>query len=608
MATSPNLRLPYPGQNENPFYEAFQAFVSAVDRKLLGSVEDRNLLLSGGGELSWTLQPGGGGLLTWDEPFAVFSPVSGLLETLAAGSISLAEGEFLFVRVARLPLTPTTLVAAKASRVDLDAGQGDPLIIGLRKGGKLYLRTGSVLSDGDVLVDLAPAQDLYGDVEGPPNENTVRRLRGALVAAGYSGSELVVGEVLTVQGGANPTPFAYDGTSLWVARSGTNDVIAYDLGSNTRTLIPLPDIGADEAAPRFGVLQGGYAWVLGLNGGLYKIDASTQKLVATYASGAVDPTCLVGDGTRLWIGQGSSANLRKFVPDTASFGDVPVPVSVAGGTFAVGYVWAGGSTGDVYRIDPATTAYVVVASGAPDPIKTLNYHASTQRLWTVQDDGSSTARRINVNTPVYVAGSFSLGADVPVSAALVGDDLFVTLEGAQVAVLQGLNAAPAVGTATPLPGSGESLGCVYANVWVCAGHHDVDKLHFILFPGAIAFSSDMGGLLGYAPGGGGGGGGGTFTANVVNVDNAASPYSVTSNDYTVAVDSSGGAVTVELPEALPVGCTLVICDVQGSAGTNAITITGVLPSTFDGAASYVINTSYGSVTLQQVASLAWKVI
>lgn len=67
---------------------------------------------------------------------------------------------------------------------------------------------------------------------------------------------------------------------------------------------------------------------------------------------------------------------------------------------------------------------------------------------------------------------------------------------------------------------------------------------------------------------------------------ADSPYTVLSTDYFISVDSSGGPVTVRLPNSPTPRDTWVIKDALGTAETNAITITtvgGVV--TIDGATS-----------------------
>lgn len=92
----------------------------------------------------------------------------------------------------------------------------------------------------------------------------------------------------------------------------------------------------------------------------------------------------------------------------------------------------------------------------------------------------------------------------------------------------------------------------------------------------------------------GGGGSGTYTYTNVNT----SPYVVLISDNYISVDSSGGAITIELPNAATSGRFWVIKDRTGSAGTvgHNITIQSVSGAVnIDGSTSFVMNTAYESV-------------
>ncbi len=79
---------------------------------------------------------------------------------------------------------------------------------------------------------------------------------------------------------------------------------------------------------------------------------------------------------------------------------------------------------------------------------------------------------------------------------------------------------------------------------------------------------------------------------------ANSPYTVLSTDYYISVDSSGGAVTVRLPNAPTQYRLFTVKDRTGSANTNSITITtvgGVV--LIDGSTSYTFNQQYEAADL-----------
>ena len=90
----------------------------------------------------------------------------------------------------------------------------------------------------------------------------------------------------------------------------------------------------------------------------------------------------------------------------------------------------------------------------------------------------------------------------------------------------------------------------------------------------------------------GGGSSNSYTYTNVNT----TPYVVLVTDVYLSVDSSGGAITVQLPNAATSGQFFVVKDRTGSAGSNNITVTTVGGAVnIDGATSFVMNTAYESI-------------
>lgn len=101
---------------------------------------------------------------------------------------------------------------------------------------------------------------------------------------------------------------------------------------------------------------------------------------------------------------------------------------------------------------------------------------------------------------------------------------------------------------------------------------------------------------------------GTITVTVTSVNFAASPYTVLSTDQFLSVLSSGGAITIRLPNAPATGRTYIIKDASGAAATSNITITTVSGAVnIDGSTSVTIASNYGSlnVTFDGTAYSIW---
>ena len=77
-----------------------------------------------------------------------------------------------------------------------------------------------------------------------------------------------------------------------------------------------------------------------------------------------------------------------------------------------------------------------------------------------------------------------------------------------------------------------------------------------------------------------------------------SPYVALTTDEYISVDCSGGAITIELPNAATLGKVYTIKDKTGSASTHNITVTTVGGAVnIDGAVTYAMNTNYQALNI-----------
>ena len=85
---------------------------------------------------------------------------------------------------------------------------------------------------------------------------------------------------------------------------------------------------------------------------------------------------------------------------------------------------------------------------------------------------------------------------------------------------------------------------------------------------------------------------------ITNVNHAASPYTVLSSDEYIAVDTSGGIVTLLLPNAPATGRVIFIKDKTGTSATSNISVTTVGGAvTIDGQTTYTMNINYFSLNV-----------
>lgn len=89
-------------------------------------------------------------------------------------------------------------------------------------------------------------------------------------------------------------------------------------------------------------------------------------------------------------------------------------------------------------------------------------------------------------------------------------------------------------------------------------------------------------------------------ASPILIDHTVSPYTA-AYGQTLLVDSSGGAVTINLPAAVAGGSSIVVIDVGGAASTNNITLDPDGAETISGEATVEIDQDYKGLTLYALA-------
>ena len=147
MPTSPRIHFPFPDENSNPWAAVFEAMVDAIDTSLYAAREDRNLIIMGGGTMSFTA---GSGALTWSADIDIFSPITGyLIRIQGPGVATLNDGQICYITLTRNPQTLIIASLQVANVVPHEPRGDDQLLIGLRRGLVVHFRDGFVLGDGE---------------------------------------------------------------------------------------------------------------------------------------------------------------------------------------------------------------------------------------------------------------------------------------------------------------------------------------------------------------------------------------------------------------------------------------------------------------------------
>jgi len=156
MPNSPRMGFPYPSENQDPWYEAFRVMIEAQDASGYASREDRQLILSEGGVISWNVP-----LLVWSGTIRILSPITGFQIQVSAGSATLDDGQVLYVNLTRAPTQSVVVTAEVASQVP---SSDQALVLVIRVGTRLYWRNGLLLEDGNSVSGLGAKPGISGDL------------------------------------------------------------------------------------------------------------------------------------------------------------------------------------------------------------------------------------------------------------------------------------------------------------------------------------------------------------------------------------------------------------------------------------------------------------
>jgi hypothetical protein len=177
---------PFPNKDSDPWFEAFESMVTAMDSSGYAAREDRNIIFGGGGDVTWDA---GTGTLTWADPIVAYSMISGFKLSIPAGFIIVPDNQVIYANLTRHPQINASLAVATASTVpNTDAA----MILAVRVGNTIYWRWGSKIETGETL-------NLFGVPGSGGASDIYERAATFGVPIGASNDEATLGRIV-VQG------------------------------------------------------------------------------------------------------------------------------------------------------------------------------------------------------------------------------------------------------------------------------------------------------------------------------------------------------------------------------------------------------------------------
>tara|TARA_B100001094_G_C18131623_1_gene772596 strand:- start:405 stop:1091 length:687 start_codon:yes stop_codon:yes gene_type:complete len=188
MATTDRFAIPYPDENQDPWYNAFKSMMTELDAAIFGNFESRNVVFYGGGSVAWD-----GSNLSWSASIVAICPSFGTLQTLstAVSPLAVADERFVVFSLARGVASSVSLDTrvSVVSQVPIDE---EKHVLCYRSGSSLYFATGIAMNAGDSIggINVRPSTAMVVR-ESPTGNINGSNTSFSLAQAPNSGSEQV---------------------------------------------------------------------------------------------------------------------------------------------------------------------------------------------------------------------------------------------------------------------------------------------------------------------------------------------------------------------------------------------------------------------------------
>jgi hypothetical protein len=494
------------------------------------------------------------------------------------------------------------------------------------------------------------------------SSGTVGARGGGTAGVGVFGGDLHISGNLTVDGstagavpGGSDTQLQFnDGGSFGGTSLLTFDDTDFLLGASSTTKLQFRDTGIFLNSPIDGQLHiDADGKVLIMSGGAAADTNEASGLdVSFYVSGSVGSQGSSTSGTTLFGGDafasgtlkaalGLSGSLTQLTDGTSAFiagsgvtvtsasnGAVTIAASTTpGGSDTQMQFNDGGSLAGTALMTFDDTDFLVGSSTTTklqfrdsdifinSPVDgELNVKADNKVLIMSGGNAASTNESIATDISFYVSGAVShtagkslFGGDVTVSGSLIAVKPVIGvlgISGSHTALIDGTSAfiagegitiTSASNGAVTIASSGEGSG-------VAGSDGQIQYNNGGSFGGAAGLvyddSNNRVGVVETTPTSTLHISGSFANSGIEDVTSAMSPYTVIESDYFLKVNTSSGAVTINLPAASGVaGRTLIIKDANRTAGTNNITIDPNSSETIDGSATLVLASNNAAATI-----------
>lgn len=219
--------------------------------------------------------------------------------------------------------------------------------------------------------------------------------------------------------GGGPTGIAFDGTNIWVANGGTNNVTKIRASDGA-----VQGLFAAGAFPQAVEFDGSNIWVVNGTGSVTKLRASDGACVGTcnFAVGFA-PSGIAFDGANIWVANTNSNNVTKLrASDGAVQGTFPAGTNPRGIAFDGTNIWiVSRGTSQVIKLRASDGSFLGIFAVGVSP-NGITFDGAN--IWvTNASDDSVTKLRASDGACVGIC-TFTVG-DLPSGVAFYGANIWV---------------------------------------------------------------------------------------------------------------------------------------------------------------------------------------
>ena len=137
--------------------------VDAMDASSFASREDRHFIFTNGGDFCFD---SGTNSLQWNDTIYILSAIAGFFWFIPPGSITIREGQLVYMELTRAPIQNTQVSFSVASQVP---NSDTALIFCLRYGDRIYFRNNRILQTGECFPILSAERRSISLIPTPKN-------------------------------------------------------------------------------------------------------------------------------------------------------------------------------------------------------------------------------------------------------------------------------------------------------------------------------------------------------------------------------------------------------------------------------------------------------